>query len=232
MKGYKHLTPAQQAQVLTTYQQMFDTTATAQAVGVTAAQVRTLLRKQGIKPPGGRRGACREHVAEVRQWAAEGVALSEIARRIGTTHHAVSDFLQQHHIPYQPFVQAGPNNPFWRGGRVVDKDGYILVKCDAHPHCDRHGYVREHRLVMEQTLGRYLTPQEVVHHRDGNKANNAPENLEMYGSNGQHLAETRQGQVPKWSAGGKRRIQESAHRTATRLQRSSRGHLLPDDPAS
>lgn len=38
---------------------------------------------------------------------------------------------------------------------------------------------REHRVVMERHLGRKLEPWELVHHKDGNKANNAPENLEV-----------------------------------------------------
>jgi len=37
----------------------------------------------------------------------------------------------------------------------------------------------EHRLVMEQHLGRYLLPTEIVHHRDSNRQNNDISNLEM-----------------------------------------------------
>ncbi len=37
----------------------------------------------------------------------------------------------------------------------------------------------EHRIVMEQILGRPLGTYEVVHHKDGNKKNNSPENLEL-----------------------------------------------------
>lgn len=38
----------------------------------------------------------------------------------------------------------------------------------------------EHRLVMAEVLGRPLTDEEVVHHRDGDRLNNTPENLELW----------------------------------------------------
>lgn len=41
------------------------------------------------------------------------------------------------------------------------------------------GNKREHRLVMEQILGRPLSRNEIVHHKDGNGHNNSPENLEV-----------------------------------------------------
>jgi hypothetical protein len=39
---------------------------------------------------------------------------------------------------------------------------------------------------MEQYLGRYLLPNEVVHHKDKNKSNNAIENLELFMSQSEH----------------------------------------------
>ncbi len=46
----------------------------------------------------------------------------------------------------------------------------------------------EHRVVAEEMLGRPLKPGEVVHHIDGNKQNNAPENLMVFESSSAHLA--------------------------------------------
>lgn len=45
-----------------------------------------------------------------------------------------------------------------------------------------------HRIVAEQMLGRPLKPGEVVHHIDGNKRNNAPENLMVFKSQKEHAA--------------------------------------------
>lgn len=44
----------------------------------------------------------------------------------------------------------------------------------------------EHRVVAEQMLGRVLLPKEVVHHRDGNKRNNTPENIVVFPSQSDH----------------------------------------------
>ena len=57
--------------------------------------------------------------------------------------------------------------------------GYVLVYCPNHPFADRGGYVSEHRLVMEKALGRTLSSDEIVHHKNGIKADNAIENLQL-----------------------------------------------------
>lgn len=72
-------------------------------------------------------------------------------------------------------------NPNWKGGRAVASNGYVLIKVGVGHHlADVRGYAYEHRLVAELVvIGRRLRPGEIVHHIDGNKANNAPENLEV-----------------------------------------------------
>lgn len=74
--------------------------------------------------------------------------------------------------------RVGKDNPAWKGGRIRSAN-YIYLWMPDHPYCDKKGYVREHRYVMEQSLGRYLEADESIHHKDGNKYNNAIENLEL-----------------------------------------------------
>jgi len=66
------------------------------------------------------------------------------------------------------------------GARVIDKEGYVLVKMHGHPLADYKGYVREHRLVMSLRIGRLLRPEERPHHVDGDKQNNDPGNLWLF----------------------------------------------------
>ena len=75
----------------------------------------------------------------------------------------------------------------WKGGKTIDRWGYILVKRKKHPYANPNGYVRQHRLVMEKHLGRYLLPTEKVHHIDGNKQNNKIKNLELLNSQSEHI---------------------------------------------
>jgi hypothetical protein len=75
--------------------------------------------------------------------------------------------------------QKGNKNPYWKGGKSLKMDGYVLIRLPDHPQAMSNGYIFEHRLVMENKLGRQLGKYEHVHHLNTIKDDNRPENLEL-----------------------------------------------------
>ena len=76
-------------------------------------------------------------------------------------------------------IARGPGSRRWNGG-IVGRRGYILIYAPDHPSGNSGKYQLEHRLVMEGMLGRILEKNEYVHHKNGMKDDNRPENLELW----------------------------------------------------
>jgi HNH endonuclease len=114
---------------------------------------------------------------------------SEIAQRFGVEQTAVSwrmrtwkiparDCRDPHRLAEMSERFSGANNPRWVGGRTKDVAGYVLIRARTHPRSTQRGYVREHILVWEKQHGKPLPDGWDVHHLNGVKDDNRPENLE------------------------------------------------------
>lgn len=133
----------------------------------------------------------------------------EIARATGLNPRHVRKILKRLDLPrLPPHSPSGERNASWNGGRRINLNGYVHVSAPKdHPHAQllpgkKVPRIFEHRLVMEQKLGRYLLPEERVDHIDGLTLHNHPDNLRLFGSNAEHLKATLTGKVPQWSEQG------------------------------
>jgi hypothetical protein len=93
--------------------------------------------------------------------------------------HKTSDETK-HKLSLAMKYRQGDKNPAWKGGRIKSS-GCICLWMPEHPYADVKGYVKEHRYIMEQHIGRYLSSTEAIHHKDHNRYNNSIENLEIIG---------------------------------------------------
>jgi len=77
--------------------------------------------------------------------------------------------------------REGEKNPAYRNGITKSSSGYWLVLKPNHPNANINNRVALHRLIVEESLGRYLKKDEYVHHIDFDVENNNLENLHVIG---------------------------------------------------
>jgi hypothetical protein len=153
-----------------------------------------------------------EEVGQLVDYYLAGANVTQCEKKFHTTHQTVRHHLLARGVGIRAYVAPhGPSNPAWKSGKQVSKDGYILVRVPKS-HYAYPAYVEEHRLVMEDHLGRRLLQGEVVHHKNKNKQDNSLSNLQLFASNAEHLAHELKGRCPKWTEDGKRRIAEGARK--------------------
>lgn len=77
-------------------------------------------------------------------------------------------------------ANRGSKSPMWRGGRRINKHGYVLVYVDNKGGDGKGNYELEHRVKMAKKIGRPLHAHENVHHKNGDRSDNRLSNLELW----------------------------------------------------
>lgn len=126
--------------------------------------------------------------------------LEKVCQQCGSTfeiHHAVERRKDRHAGKFCSRAcswksQEGPrktiHNTHDGPAKRKTSSGYIEIYCSDHPTVLEKAsrgikakrWIPEHRLVMEKQIGRTLLDGETVHHKDGNRSNNDPSNLELW----------------------------------------------------
>lgn len=154
--------------------------------GVSNYAVYTALADRGIdrRLHGAQARRIREENARemVRLYREDGLTQVMIAARFGCSYPVVNRVLRQNGIQSK-FHASGSDHGSWAGGRHTTPYGYVYVKVAPDDPLaimrNNAGYVLEHRLIVARWLGRPLTPNESVHHKNGDRACNDLQNLEL-----------------------------------------------------
>ena len=109
-------------------------------------------------------------------------SLQKVADYFGVSKKLILNYMKRFDIQRnqrKPKQEKPKKIDTFHKGYTISWNVYKMIYLPIHPHCDGKGYIREHILVMEKYLGRYLTEDEIVHHIDENKLNNDINNLKL-----------------------------------------------------
>lgn len=91
-------------------------------------------------------------------------------------------FCSAHYSMYRKYGDPLKHSQWFekRYEKFINDQGYVEIYVGSNNPMARDSRVTEHRFVMAQILGRPLKSNENVHHINGNKTDNRPENLELW----------------------------------------------------
>lgn len=107
-------------------------------------------------------------------------SMKKTADFFGVSKKLILNYMKKFDIPRREW-KAKPKAPdTYHKGYITTWNGYKKVKAPIeHPNKDNKGYIGEHILIAENSIGRYLKEDEVVHHINGDKTDNRIENLQV-----------------------------------------------------
>jgi len=94
--------------------------------------------------------------------------------------HLAKGFCSKHYTAFRTFLDKDRQPEHRKRINPQKEKGYVNLYMPNHPYATRGGFIKEHRYIMEQHLGRLLEPNENVHHKNGNRSDNRIKNLELW----------------------------------------------------
>lgn len=103
----------------------------------------------------------------------EKLTLTQIGKIKGVTASTIKSAMVKHGIPRRKGnFESGENHRLWKGGRNISSKGYVRIWVGG-----RQKYVFEHQVVWEKVHKKKLPKDWTIHHLNGIKSDNRPENL-------------------------------------------------------
>lgn len=136
---------------------------------------------------------------EIRNYVESMADIVDATKTVGNVINAVSDVgnanppLAATKPKPKPRLDTATFDDTIKMWRLVDPVGYMRLYGEKPTPRNYFKYEYEHRKVLAEALGRALLRNEIVHHKDSNKINNVPENLELILDHIAHMQ-----QHPEW----------------------------------
>ena len=124
----------------------------------------------------------KDKIVEItRLYLEEKKPLREIAKLVGSSRSTITRYFKKMNIPVRKrsdypslYDRKGGN---YKGGKRTDSHGYVGLWIPQHHRATRVGYVSEHIFVWEKINNRKLPKGWIIHHLNGIRNDNRPENL-------------------------------------------------------
>jgi transposase-like protein len=194
MANQRRVGPELEKEVARLHQEGHAVSVIARTLGVPPKTLSSTIKRMGLEVTrhGRRSGITEEQIQQMVVSYQQGLGTKEIAAEHGVNDVTVARYLRLAGVELRPAgFQQGQGHHDWKGGRVPTSGGYmlVLVRPDDpfYPMAQIKSagtegarYCLEHRLVMARHLGRLLTDEETVHHKDDrDRQNNDISNLQL-----------------------------------------------------